>query len=55
MNGRIRIALAGGGWRASFYARVALALPERFELTGSWLHDPNKRAAWYGAVRRTYG
>lgn len=47
MNGRIRIALAGGGWRASFYARVALALPERFELTGSWLHDPNKRAAWY--------
>lgn len=46
MNSRIRFALAGGGWRAAFYARVALALPERFELTGSWLRDADKRAQW---------
>lgn len=30
----VRIAVVGGGWRASCWLRVALALPERFEVVG---------------------
>ena len=41
-----RFALIGGGWRAEFFARIAQALPERFQLTGTYLRDPQKRPAW---------
>ena len=41
-----RFAMIGGGWRAEFFARIAQALPERFQLTGTYLRDPQKRAAW---------
>ena len=42
-----RFALIGGGWRAEFFARIAQALPERFQLTGAYLRDPLKRGAWH--------
>lgn len=41
-----RFALYGGGWRAEFFARIAKALPEQFELTGTYLRNPDKRPAW---------
>ncbi|MBQ8654517.1 MAG: Gfo/Idh/MocA family oxidoreductase [Clostridia bacterium] len=41
-----RFALVGGGWRAEFFARIALALPDRFQLTATYLRDPLKRADW---------
>ena len=27
-------AIAGGGWRAAFFLRIAAAMPERFRVTG---------------------
>lgn len=41
-----RFALIGGGWRAEFYARAALALPDRFSLIGTWMRNPEKNAEW---------
>ena len=29
-----KIAIVGAGWRAEFYLRLALAMPERFEIVG---------------------
>ncbi|MBO4367205.1 MAG: Gfo/Idh/MocA family oxidoreductase [Clostridia bacterium] len=46
-----RFALIGGGWRAQFFARTAQALPELFELTGTWMRDSEKREVW----AKTYG
>ena len=42
-----RFALIGGGWRAEFFARIAQSLPDRFQLTGTYLRDPAKRPAWH--------
>ncbi|MGN0778340.1 MAG: Gfo/Idh/MocA family protein [Aristaeellaceae bacterium] len=41
-----RFALVGGGWRAAFFARIAQSLPEQFQLTGTYLRNPEKRGAW---------
>ena len=41
-----RFALIGGGWRGEFFARIANALPEHFQLTATYLRDPAKRPAW---------
>lgn len=49
MSGKIRFAVAGGGWRAQFYVRAAQRLPERFELTGVLCHTPQKARAFAGA------
>ncbi len=40
-----RFAIIGGGWRAEFYLRVAAALPERFEVSGLFTRDGERRAA----------
>jgi len=39
-------ALAGSGWRAAFYARLAGKMPELFRLTDTWVHTPEKAPAW---------
>lgn len=41
-----RFALIGGGWRAEFYARIARALPDRFELVCTYLRDKEKLNDW---------
>lgn len=43
---RIRFAVAGSGWRAMFYVRAAMALPEQFELTGVLCHSEEKARAF---------
>ncbi len=43
---KTRFALVGGGWRASFYARIAREMPDRFELAASFLRNEEKRTAW---------
>ncbi len=45
MSGKIRFAMVGAGWRGEFYARIAKELPDLFELTGTWLHSPEKADA----------
>ncbi len=35
-------AIVGTGWRSRFYLRVALALPERFRVTGIFTRDPRR-------------
>ena len=41
-----RFALIGSRWRAAFYARIAEKMPDRFQLTGTWVHSPEKAQAW---------
>ena len=40
---KIRFALVGTGWRAGFFARMALKMPERYEMTGVWAHSARGR------------
>jgi len=51
----VPFAIAGAGWRAEFYLRVAQALPDRFRVTGVLTKDPGRAArvsgAWGVAVR----
>ena len=42
---KIRYAVVGNGWRAMFFVRAALNLPERFELTGVWCRSQEKAQA----------
>ncbi len=37
-----KIAVVGSGWRAEFYLRLALLMPERFELVGWVVRNPAK-------------
>ena len=41
---RISFGVVGAGWRAEFYLRVARALPERFEVAGVVVRNPQKAA-----------
>jgi len=34
MSNPVRIAIVGTGWRARFYLRLALAIPEKFQIVG---------------------
>ncbi len=43
---KIRYALIGSGWRAEFYIRLAKLVPDRFELTGVLIRDPEKGAGF---------
>ena len=43
---KIRYAVAGNGWRAMFYVRAALNLPENFELTGVLCRTQEKAQAF---------
>lgn len=43
---KIRYAVAGNGWRAMFYVRAALNLPEYFELTGVLCRTQEKAQAF---------
>ena len=43
---KIRFAVAGNGWRAMFFVRAALNLPEIFELTGVLCRSPEKAQAF---------
>ena len=40
--GKLRFGVIGSGWRACFYIRAALALPEKFELLGVVVRNPEK-------------
>ncbi len=40
----VPFAIAGAGWRAEFYLRVAHALPDRFRVTGVMTTDPGRAA-----------
>ena len=44
----VPFALAGIGWRASFFLRVAAALPDRLRLTGVLARDPERARAVLG-------
>ncbi len=48
---RIRYAVAGSGWRALFYGRVAAALPDWFELAAVYCRTEEKAAR----LRQEYG
>ena len=41
-----KIMLVGGGHRAAFYLRIARAMPQEFEFTSAYVHDPNKAEAF---------
>ena len=43
---RIRYAVAGNGWRAMFFVRAALNLPELFEITGVLCRTKEKAEAF---------
>lgn len=45
---KIRFGIIGGGWRSRFYLSIAKYLPERFEISGVLLRDPEKAAALSG-------
>lgn len=47
----IRFAIVGSGWRSEFYARVAKALPEKFEIT-AWLCRNTEKVE---RLRKEYG
>ena len=46
---KICFAVAGNGWRAMFFVRAALNLPEIFELTGVLCRSPEKAQAFEAA------
>ena len=39
-----KIAIVGAGWRAEFYLRLALLMPDRFEIVGWVVRNPTKAA-----------
>ncbi|MBC7766111.1 MAG: Gfo/Idh/MocA family oxidoreductase [Hyphomonadaceae bacterium] len=41
----IRFSIAGAGWRAHFFAKIAKALPHKFCLAGIWARDQQKAQA----------
>lgn len=41
-----KIAVVGAGWRADFYLRLALLIPERFEIVGWVVRDPSKQGKY---------
>lgn len=43
---KLRFAVCGSGWRAMFFVRAALDLPEIFELTGVLCHSAEKAEAF---------
>ena len=46
---RIDFGIVGAGWRAEFYLRIARALPERFNIAGFVVRNPDKRRSWENA------
>jgi len=42
---KIRFGIAGAGWRAEFFLRVAALCPDRFEVTGLMGHTPERATA----------
>ncbi len=45
MKNRIEFGIIGGGWRADFFLRIANMLPERFNITGIMVRNPEREAA----------
>jgi len=52
-----RFAIVGAGWRTDFFLRIAAALPERFQITGLVVRNPDKgrglEERWGLATHRT--
>lgn len=42
----VRFGIVGGGWRSEFFLRIAKSLPERFEVAGVVVRDPEKGRAF---------
>jgi predicted dehydrogenase len=55
----IRFGLAGGGWRAEFFTRIARELPEQFQFAGVWQRGLTKAQAfgakWQAPAFETLG
>ena len=47
----IRFGIVGAGWRSEFYLRIAKALPDRFDITGMVIRNPERRPR----LERTWG
>ena len=39
----IRYAVIGAGWRSEFYLRIAALMPEKFEVSGIYIRNGQKR------------
>lgn len=39
---KVVFGIVGGGWRTEFYLKIAMALPERFEICGLVVRDVDK-------------
>jgi hypothetical protein len=50
INKKIRYGILGGGFRAGFYLRIALEVPEVFEVCGLVTHYPEKTAKYRGLL-----
>lgn len=40
----IKYAVIGAGWRSEFYIRIALLLPKKFQISGIYIRNPQKKA-----------
>ena len=42
----IKFGIIGSGWRSEFYLRIAALMPEKFEVSGIYIRNPQKKEAF---------